>query len=142
MPQAIDFRLVAAGSLLPDMVDRILTKGLGVRKISPHQHLLGHTIFFNAPLVLAGMSLMKRKQDLRLLAVGAGAVTHLLVDPVVRSPRTLLWPLLGREFPEARGLNRPLTTLTQVAAALTIAAVTWKLVRSGRVGDFINNGRI
>jgi hypothetical protein len=139
---AIDFRLVAAASLLPDMVDRALTMGFGIRKRSPHQHLLGHTLAFNAPIIVAGASLMSRNGDPRLLSVAGAALTHLLVDPVIRSPRTLLWPLLGREFPDARGLNRPLTSLTQIAAALTIAAATWQLARSGRLGEFITNGRL
>lgn len=139
---AVDFRLVAAGSLLPDMVDRALTAGFGVRKRSPHQHLLGHTLAFNAPIIVAGVSLMRRTGDPRLLSVAGAALTHLLVDPVIRSPRTLLWPVLGLEFPNARGLNRPLTALTQIAAALTIAAATWQLARSGRLGEFITSGRL
>jgi hypothetical protein len=140
--EAVDFRLVAAGSLLPDMVDRLLTTGFGVRKRSPHQHLLGHTLAFNAPIIFAGVSLMRRKGDPRLLSVAGAALTHLLVDPVIRSPRTLLWPLLGLEFPEAHGLNRPLTAFTQIAAALTIAAAAWQLARSGRLGEFISNGHL
>jgi LexA-binding, inner membrane-associated putative hydrolase len=139
---AVDFRLVAAASLLPDMVDRALTAGFGVRKRSPHQHLLGHTLAFNAPIIFAGVSLMRRTGDPRLLSVAGAAMTHVLVDPVIRSPRTLLWPLFGLEFPDARGLNRPLTALTQIAAALTIAAATWQLARSGRLGEFITNGRL
>jgi hypothetical protein len=140
--EAIDYRLVAAGSLLPDMADRVLTRVFGVRRRSPHQHLHGHTLAFNAPIILAGLALMSRSGDPRLLSLGGAALTHLLVDPVIRSPRALLWPLLGREFPEARGLSRPLTAFTQVAAALTIAAVTWQLVRSGRLGEFIRDGHI
>lgn len=140
--KAVDFRLVAAGSLLPDMVDRALTAGFGVRKRSPHQHLVGHTLIFNAPIIFAGVSLMRRTGDPRLLGVAGAALTHLLVDPVIRSPRTLLWPVLGLEFPDARGLNRPLTAFTQIAAALTIAAATWQLARSGRLGEIITSGHL
>jgi hypothetical protein len=140
--QDVDFRLVAAGSLLPDMVDRVLTAGFGVRKRSAHQHLLGHTLAFHAPIIFAGVSLMRQKRDPRLLGLAGAALTHLLVDPVIRSPRTLLWPLLGLDFPEARGLNRSLTAFTQIAAALTIAAVAWQLARSGRLGEFISDGHI
>ena len=141
LTEAVDFRLVAAASLLPDMVDRVLTRGFGVRKRSPHQHLLGHTLAFNAPIIVAGASLMRRTGDPRLLSVAGAALTHLLVDPVIRSPGTLLWPLLGLEFPDARGLSRPLTALTQIAAAVAIAAATWQLARNGRLGEFITNGR-
>jgi hypothetical protein len=142
MADAVDFRLVAAGSLLPDIVDRLLKGRLGVQTRSPHQHLLGHTVAFNATVVLAGLSLMKSRQDPRLLGMAAAAITHLLVDPVIRSPRTLFWPLLGLEFPEARGLNRPLTAITQVLAALAITAAAFQLARKGRLPEFVSNGRL
>jgi inner membrane protein len=137
----VDFRLVAVGSLLPDVVDRVLKGPLGVRTRSPHQHLLGHTLIFNVPLILAGVSLLRRRRDARLASVAAASATHLLVDPVIRSPGTLFWPALGVQFPEARGLSRPLTALTQVVAALTIGAVAFNLWRSGRLPAFLTNGR-
>jgi hypothetical protein len=85
---------------------------------------------------------MKRRRDPRLLGIAAAAFTHLLVDPVIRSPRTLFWPLLGLQFPEARGLSRSVTALTQVAAALTIGAAAWQLARRGRLREFITNGHL
>jgi LexA-binding, inner membrane-associated putative hydrolase len=137
----IDYRLVALGSLLPDMVDRAIRATSG-RTWSRDQHLLGHTLLLNAPVVVAGISLARSRQDARLLAVGAAAMTHLLVDPVIRSPRTLLWPLLGRDFPESRGLSRPLTMLTQIGAAAAVMATLFTLQRRGRLSDFIARGSL
>jgi LexA-binding, inner membrane-associated putative hydrolase len=137
----IDYRLVALGSLLPDMVDRAIRATSG-RTWSRDQHLLGHTLLLNAPVVVAGISLARRRQDARLLAVGAAAMTHLLVDPVIQSPRTLLWPLLGRDFPESRGLSRPLTMLTQIGAAAAVMATLFTLQRRGRLSDFIARGSL
>jgi len=137
----IDYRLVALGSLLPDMVDRAMRAASG-RTWSCDQHLLGHTLLLNAPVVVAGITLARRRQDARLLAVGAAAMTHLLVDPVIRSPRTLLWPLFGLAFPESRGLNRPLTMLTQIAAASALLATLFTLQREGRLTDFIARGSL
>jgi len=137
----IDYRLVALGSLLPDMVDRAIRAASG-RTWSRDQHLLGHTLLLNAPVVVAGISLARRQRDARLLAVGAAAMTHLLVDPVIRSPRTLLWPLLGRDFPESRGLSRPLTILTQIGAAAAVMATLFTLQRRGRLSDFIARGSL
>lgn len=135
----IDYRLVALGSLLPDMVDRAI-RAASRRTWSRDQHLLGHTLLLNAPVVVAGMSLARRRRDARLLALGAAAMTHLLVDPVIRSPRTLLWPFLGVAFPESRGLNRPLTILTQVAASVAVLATLLTLQRRGRLNDLIVRG--
>jgi hypothetical protein len=138
----VDYRLVAAGSLFPDMVDRALRAALRPRSGSRDQHLLGHTLLLNAPLVLAGIGLFRRHRDTKLLAVGTASMTHLLVDPVIRSPRTILWPILGLTFPEARGLNRTLTILTQVAAAAAILVTAVRLQRSGRLLEFITSGRL
>jgi hypothetical protein len=98
LADAIDYRLVAVGSLLPDMVDRSLRAAAGGASWSRDQHLLGHTLLLNSPLILAGIGLAMRHKDVKLLAIGTAAMTHLLVDPVIRSPRTLLWPLLGVAF--------------------------------------------
>jgi hypothetical protein len=76
------------------------------------------------------------------MGVAAGAISHILVDPVIRSPRTLFWPFLGLKFPEAHGLNRRLTALTQVLAVATLAAAALQLVRSGRLPEFISSGRL
>jgi hypothetical protein len=138
----IDYRLVAFGSLLPDTADRLLRAMSPRRSWKPHQHLLGHTLLFNIPLLFAGASLARRRRDPRLLALSAAAMSHLLVDPVIRSPRTLLWPLLGLQFPEARGLNRVLTLLTQLGAAAAIVAAVAVLQRQGRLGEFLSSGRL
>jgi inner membrane protein len=137
--ERIDYRLVALGSLLPDMVDRCV-RAVSTRKWSRDQHLVGHTLLLNAPVVLAGITLAKQHRDARLLGMGAASLSHLLVDPVIRSPRTLLWPLLGVGFPESRGLSRPITMLTQVAAGMTVLATLLALHRRGRLNDFIAKG--
>jgi inner membrane protein len=139
--QPIDYRLVALGSLLPDMVDRGI-RAVSPRKWSRDQHLVGHTLLLNAPVVLAGITLAKQHRDSRLLGFGAASLSHLLVDPVVRSPRSLLWPLLGFGFPESRGLSRPLTMLSQIAAGAAVLATLLALHRRGRLNDFIARGSL
>jgi len=138
----IDYRLVAVGSLLPDLVDRAQRAVFRVRRSSPDQHFLGHTLLLNLPLLFAGVSVLRRSGDSRLLVVSAAAMTHLLVDPVIRSPATLFWPLLGLEFPAARGLSPRLTALTQVVAAIAVMVTVLALQRRNRLGDFIRSGRL
>jgi hypothetical protein len=69
-------------------------------------------------------------------------MTHLLVDPVIRSPKTLLWPLFGLEFPAARGLSSRLTALTQIGAASALVMAILALQRRNRLGEFISSGRL
>jgi len=85
---------------------------------------------------------LRRYGDAKLLSVSGASMTHLLVDPVIRSPATLLWPLFGLEFPAARGLSSRLTALTQVAAATTVAMTILALQRQNRLGQFIRSGRL
>jgi hypothetical protein len=138
----VDYRLVAVGSLLPDLVDRVQRRVLRMQGASPHQHFIGHTLLFNLPLLAAGNYLLRREGDSRLLSVSAAAMTHLLVDPVIRSPGTLLWPLFGFRFPEARGLPPGPTAVSQVAAAAVVLATLVTLLRRNRLRRFISSGRL
>jgi hypothetical protein len=92
---------VALGSVLPDLIDKPL-KWFVLRDRLPDDHLWGHTLLLPSALLTAGAALARRG-DSRLLALGLGCLTHPLVDPVVHYPKTLLWPALGTEFPEAEG---------------------------------------
>jgi hypothetical protein len=130
------------GSLLPDLVDRAQRAAFRTRRSSPDQHFLGHTLLLNLPLLFAGIYCLRRHGDAKLLSVSGASMTHLLVDPVIRSPATLLWPLFGLEFPAARGLSSRLTALTQVAAATTVAVTILALQRQNRLGQFIHSGRL
>jgi hypothetical protein len=80
--------------------------------------------------------------DARFLSVGMGALTHLLVDPVMRAPRTLFWPLLGFGFPHVRGLGTLPTLATQVAAGAVVVGVAQALVRRGHLRRFLFSGRL
>ena len=97
----LDYRFAAFGALLPDLIDKPL--GWFLFPSLPDDHLWGHTAWL--PLLLIGLGLIMayRVSDPRLLLLGLGATTHLLVDPVNAHPRTLFWPLLGDTFPDVRG---------------------------------------
>lgn len=99
-PDPVDYRLVALGSLLPDLVDKPL-KWFLFREKLPDDHTFGHTLLLPGLLLAAGAA-MARCGDGRLLSLGLGCLTHPLVDPVVSYPKTLLWPALGLEFPVAK----------------------------------------
>lgn len=138
---AIDFRLVALGSLLPDLVERILRRSVFRGTRDGNEHTLGHTLLLNLGILIAGARLAERG-DARFLSVGTGALTHLLVDPVIRAPRTLFWPLLGFSFPHVRGLGTLPTIATQVAAGAVVVGVAQALARRGHLRRFLFSGRL
>lgn len=87
-----DLAMVALGSLLPDIIDKPLgylvfgTLGMG-RTIS-------HTLLFLICLVTIAILFNSRW----LYSLSGGALAHLILDSMWKTPVTLFWPLLGR-FP-------------------------------------------
>lgn len=139
---AIDYRFVALGSLLPDLVERALRRTVFRCTVDANEHTLGHTLLLNLGVLIAGLRLGGGSGDARFLSVGMGAMTHLLVDPVMRAPRTLFWPLLGFRFPQLRGLGTLPTIASQVAAGTVVLGVAQALVRRGHLRRFLSSGRL
>ena len=128
----IDYRFVALGALLPDIIDKPLTWLLFPEAFND-DHIFGHVLLLPLSLLLLGL-FSARRGDARPFLVGAGALAHLLVDPVVLYPRTLFWPLLGLEFPDAQGILGKFqlwgdVTITLIVSALSLSEthrVRWR----------------
>ncbi len=138
---SIDYRLVAMGSVLPDAVDRVVRR-LANGRWTPHHHLIGHTLLFGAGLLAPGIVMATGGRDMRLLSVGVAALSHLLVDPVVREPQTLFWPALGTGFTASRPPSAIITAVTQVGAALVAGLVVRELWKNRRLGSFVRTGAL
>jgi len=139
--EKIDYRVVALGALIPDLFDKALSS-CPLRGVSRrNDHLLGHTLLFNLHTLLWGL-VIARKGDSRLVIAALAALTHILIDPVIRVPRTLFWPLLGREFPRFGGWGRPLNVASQALSALVFFLVGYKLWKEGRLCRFLGTGRM
>jgi membrane-bound metal-dependent hydrolase YbcI (DUF457 family) len=147
----IDYRLVAAGTRLPDLIDKplgiyVLRRRLGSGRI------YCHTLLFGLCLVLGG-SLLARRGRHGLLSLGLGVVTHILSDLVMLSPRTFFWPLGGLRFRRQRRLERwgwtmlgryyrdPEVMWSEGLAALVILVFGSHLKRQRRLGQFLRSGR-
>jgi len=102
---------ILLGTLLPDALDKPLYYGLSLAtgRHGPELGMIagtrsfGHTLLFTAALGLAAAA--RRSKILAALALGCA--THLLLDltsdyfewGIQRSIKTLLWPLMGWQFP-------------------------------------------
>ncbi|MDD3042620.1 MAG: metal-dependent hydrolase [Methanosarcinaceae archaeon] len=99
--QTFDYRYVAFGALLPDLIDKplgriILAEAIGGGRI------FAHTLLFGCLLLLAGYWLYREKRSSTPLLIPGAAFCHLLEDRMWNSPNVFLWPLFGREFPKDR----------------------------------------
>jgi len=128
----IDYRLVALGSILPDLIDKPL-KWFIFRKQLPDDHTFGHTLLLPAGLLGAGLL----RGDKRLLALGLGCLTHPLVDPVVERPKNLFWPLLGTSFPKGMK-ERGLGPYSVAGEALLIAGALIAHSRSEKLRGWLH----
>jgi membrane-bound metal-dependent hydrolase YbcI (DUF457 family) len=140
--RAIDYRLVAFGTLLPDLVDKPIGKILFRDLFDDNGHVVGHTLLFALVLLLPGAWLAVNRRDVRLLCVGLGNLSHLAVDPVTHSPATLLWPLLGTDFPQITLLGPTAGLAAEAAAGLVLLSAALLLYRGGRMPAFLRTGRL
>lgn len=148
----IDYRLVVAGAILPDVVDKPLGIYL-LRNQLRSGRIYGHTLLLSLGLVVAGSLLIGRWRH-RLRSLGLGVGTHLLADDVVSTPRTLFWPLGGLRFPQDRSLegwgwkmlrryySDPQTVTSEALSALVVLAVGGHLLRRRRLVSFLLSGRL
>lgn len=135
---AIDYRLVIAGALLPDLVDA----PFGGARVS-------HSLLAAVALLMLVMLFTRGRRHLRrqLLALPIGAFCHLVLDGMWTRTGTFWWPVIGGGF-EGDGipsLQRPLLLLAiqEVAGAL---ALLWgygrfELADPERRALFLRTGR-
>ncbi len=138
----IDYRLVAVGALLPDLVDKPIGKILFRGPLEDNGHVFGHTLLFTLAILLPGIYLLARAGDPRLLAVAVGSLSHIAIDPVNHAPRTLFWPLLGLGFPHVSFLDVRATIITEAGAGLMLLVAAVALQRRGRLGRLVREGRL
>ncbi len=128
------------GTLLTDLIDKPLfyipfwITGRRGETLSG-THLFAHTGLFL--LVLVGAALVTRSSPLRALTIGVA--THFALDCVGLSlgVGTLLWPLLGWNFPTFpfKNLGHHLATILNpitLAGELAGAAILWRDYRRAR----------
>jgi LexA-binding, inner membrane-associated putative hydrolase len=135
-----DYRLVALGAWLPDIVDKPL--GWWILDDPQFEHSFAHSLLFVWVLTLPALFLARRG-DRRLLSLAFGAGMHILCDPVTRAPEVFFWPLYGWSFDVRLGyaIEIPFRWRQQEMLAASIAAIVllylwyrgrlWGLLRYG-----------
>jgi hypothetical protein len=91
----VDVRLLAAGALLPDLIDLVLGIFLG----QPSRQRIGHALV--APTVVAIVVLLSTRRGRlrrRLMTVVVAWMFHLMLDLVWLREETFLWPFFGIDF--------------------------------------------
>ncbi len=88
----MDYRFVAAGALLPDIVDGVVRQGAGPL----HSVVVGVALLFVVVLVTIG----RRPARKRWLAIPIGIFAHQILDAAWVSTRMFWWPVAGFSLKE------------------------------------------
>jgi hypothetical protein len=148
----IDIRLLLIGSLLPDIIDKPIGQFFFLNTFS-NGRIFSHTLLFLVLISMGGLYLYWRRNKTWLLVLSFGTFTHLVLDLMWLTPRTLLWPLYGFSFERIylgnwiqdmlhRLLNQPIVVIPELAGAIIIFSFLWVLVRRGGLCAFVRTGQV
>ncbi len=149
----MDMRVLLAGSLLPDIIDKplgfvVLGDSIGYGRIYAHTLLVLIAVLFTGALIYR---LLAQKW---LLVLTLGTFGHFVLDEMWRTPSILFWPLYGAAFPregladylQILGNNIMTQPVIQASEAAGFVLLTFAgiLVLKKKNGprDFIRKGRI
>ncbi len=93
----VDYRLVALGALLPDLIDKPLGRIL-LRSQFESGRIFGHTLLLNVA-VFSLLFFMRGRFKRKATLVPIGSLLHLAEDAMWATPVTFWWPLFGTTFP-------------------------------------------
>jgi inner membrane protein len=145
-----DIRILLIGSLLPDIIDKPIGQ-LFFRETFSNGRIFCHTLLFLILITLVGLYLYWNRKRTWLLVLSFGTFTHLVLDLMWLTPRTLFWPLYGLSFERVdRSYLDMLYALLAnptlgIPELVGVAIVIWfisLLVHRRKLYAFIRNGRV
>lgn len=91
-PGYIDYRLVIAGSILPDIIDKFMLFFLSGAKFSSGR-IFAHSLLFSLLLFALGIALLKVHHKSSVLILAACCFLHQLMDVMWKQLNVFLWPV-------------------------------------------------
>jgi membrane-bound metal-dependent hydrolase YbcI (DUF457 family) len=148
----IDYRLIAIGSLLPDIID----KPIGAyffRSTFHNSRIFAHSLIFSMLLILLGIYYFKRRRNNNVLLLGVCSLIHQILDSMWLYKGILFWPAYGLKFPTrpegnwlasnmVNLLTDPMVYGPEIVGAIIIAYYLTKLIINKRVKEFLKNGTL
>ena len=136
----IDYRVVAVGALLPDLVDKPLVWFV-LRDSDLGGHHVGHSVLFSLVLLVLGLAVAGRG-DNRVLLVAFGAITHIFYDSLTHVPWSILYPFVEVDVPHSDIVLDATNIAGEVVAVLALVFLLARPRARERVDLFIREGRI
>ena len=146
----LDYRLVIAGSILPDIIDKPVSLLFGnTATLSGRDY--AHTLLFTLVLLIGGLVLLRYKRSW-LLTISLSSVIHLILDQMWSYSVILFWPLLG-PLPGAETigwtsdrlfnmLTIPEIYIPEIIGLVILMLMLYRLVKKKSLTGFIRGGAI
>jgi membrane-bound metal-dependent hydrolase YbcI (DUF457 family) len=93
----IDYRFIAVGALLPDLIDKAIGRVL-FEDVFASGRLFAHSLVFVIVILVVGYVYFRQQGDSRIMMVAGASFLHLLEDQMWMNPQTFFWPVFGWEF--------------------------------------------
>ncbi|MCH7511728.1 MAG: metal-dependent hydrolase [Chloroflexi bacterium] len=138
---AVDYRLVALGALLPDLIDKPIVWVLFPNPDAGGHHI-GHSLFVGLALLLPGLYLLAWRGKAGLALVGAAHLSHVFSDSVTHVPRSLLWPFISLDIPWNGILLRSSNIGAEVLAFAVLLFALRALRTQGHLKRLLYEGRL
>jgi membrane-bound metal-dependent hydrolase YbcI (DUF457 family) len=150
--ERVDMRVLLVGSLLPDIIDKPLGQLL-LRETLSNGRIFCHTLLFFIIIALAGFYLYRNKGRDWGIVLSFGVFTHLILDEMWLSPKTLLWPIYGFAFPKGDIANwihnillalftDPVVYMPELVGAAILIWFLVVLVLRRKILSFLKNGEV
>jgi len=148
----IDIRTLLVGSLLPDIIDKPIGHWL-FKEYFSNGRIFSHTLLFLTLITILGVFYYRYFSKTWFLFLSFGIFMHLILDEMWRTPRTLLWPILGLEF-ERIGLTDwlggiwhclftdPAVYVPELLGLFIVIWFLWMLLRMRTFYSFTRYGRV
>jgi membrane-bound metal-dependent hydrolase YbcI (DUF457 family) len=154
LKENVDYRLALLGAILPDLLDKPIGDYL-FYSLFQNGRIFGHTLLFVFVLAAAGYYVNRKYAMGSAELLALGALLHITEDQMWAAPQTLLWPLLGWEFPKYdlenyagyilyQLLHEPSAYVPEVIGVAILAAFVayFKLYHYDRLKAFIADGEL
>ena len=118
--EQMDYRLVAVGSLVPDVVDGVVRRGIGPL----HSVIVAVVVLFGVVAATVG----RRSARKRLLAIPIGVFAHQVLDASWAATNAFWWPVKGLRFSGRLPVieHGLVVGLLEEAVAVLVAVAMWR----------------
>ncbi|UGV40612.1 metal-dependent hydrolase [Methanococcoides orientis] len=110
----LDYRFIALGALLPDLIDKPIGRIL-FEDVFASGRLFAHTLVFVIVILVAGYVYFRHRGDSRIMLVAGASFLHLLEDRMWMAPQTFFWPVFGWEFAQGHSYGSFLEYFMNIA---------------------------